>query len=78
MAAIIHSRLSRFGFAFMLTPELAVKAAANYRKLRSLGKMVRKTADLIIGSYCIEQGHRLLHNDLDFQPMADHLGLRLA
>ncbi|MNV39806.1 hypothetical protein D3C71_1313970 [compost metagenome] len=62
----------------MLTPELAVKAAANYRKLRSVGKMVRKTADLLIGTYCIENGYELLHNDRDFQPMADHLGLQCA
>ena len=78
LAAAIHSRLKRFGFVPMLTPELAVKAADNYRKLRGVGKTVRKTADLIIGTYCIEHGHELLHNDRDFQPMADHLGLRLA
>lgn len=78
LAAAIHDRLKRFGFVSMLTPELAVKASANYRKLRSIGKTVRKTADLIIGTYCIERGHTLLQNDRDFQPMADHLGLRLA
>ena len=78
LAAAIHSRLKRFGFVPMLTPELAVKAADNYRKLRGVGKTVRKTADLIIGTYCIEHGHELLHNDLDFQPMADHLGLQFA
>ncbi|MBA4777644.1 MAG: PIN domain nuclease [Rhizobiales bacterium] len=78
LAAAIHSRLKRFGFVPMLTPELAVKAADNYRKLRGVGKTVRKTADLIIGTYCIEHGHELLHNDRDFQPMADHLGLQFA
>ncbi|MRG64336.1 PIN domain-containing protein [Rhizobium pusense] len=77
-AATIHDRLKRFGFVSMLTPELAVKSAANYRKLRSVGKTVRKTPDLIIGTYCIEHGHKLLQNDRDFQPMADHLGLQLA
>ncbi|MCZ7854609.1 type II toxin-antitoxin system VapC family toxin [Agrobacterium salinitolerans] len=78
LAAAIHSRLKRFGFVPMLTPELAVKAADNYRKLRGVGKTVRKTADLIIGTYCIEHGYELLHNDRDFQPMADHLGLQFA
>ncbi|MCZ4430897.1 PIN domain nuclease [Agrobacterium sp. SOY23] len=77
-AAAIHDRLKRFGFVSMLTPELVVKSAANYRKLRSVGKTVRKTADLIIGTYCIEHGHKLLHNDRDFQPMADHLGLQFV
>ena len=77
-AAAIHDRLKRFGFVSMLTPELAVKSAANYRKLRSVGKTVRKTPDLIIGTYCIEHGYKLLQNDRDFPPMADHLGLQLA
>jgi len=77
-AAAIHDRLKRFGFVSMLTPELAVKSAANYRKLRSVGETVRKTADLIIGTYCIAHGHKLLHNDRDFQPMADHLGLQFV
>ena len=35
-------------------------------------------ADLIIGTYCMEHGHSLLHADRDFDPMAEHLGLRIA
>ncbi|AYM56704.1 type II toxin-antitoxin system VapC family toxin [Agrobacterium fabrum] len=77
-AAAIESRLKVFKLVSMLTPEFAVAAAANYRKLRGLGKTVRKTADLIIGTYCIEHGHKLLQNDRDFQPMADHLGLQFV
>jgi predicted nucleic acid-binding protein len=37
---------------------------------------VRKTADLVIGTFCIERGHALLHDDRDFLPMTVHLGLR--
>lgn len=33
---------------------------------------------IIVATYCIENGYERLHNDRDFQPMADHLGLRLA
>jgi hypothetical protein len=33
---------------------------------------------IIVATYCIENGCERLHNDRDFQPMADHLGLRLA
>jgi predicted nucleic acid-binding protein len=47
----------------------------NYRKLRDLGVTVRKTADIIIGTYCIAHGHALLHEDRDFAPMKEHFGL---
>ncbi|MQB02960.1 hypothetical protein DXT91_02150 [Agrobacterium tumefaciens] len=33
---------------------------------------------IIVATYCIENGYERLHDDRDFQPMADHLGLRLA
>jgi predicted nucleic acid-binding protein len=53
-----------------------VQAARNYRQLRDRGVTVRKTIDMIIGTFCIEQGHELLHDDRDFDPMAQYLGLR--
>lgn len=37
-----------------------VKSADNYRALRKRGITVRKTADVIIAKFCIEQGHALL------------------
>jgi predicted nucleic acid-binding protein len=55
--------------------ELAVKAAVNYRLLRRRGITVRKTIDVIIGTFCIERGHVLLHDDRDFEPMERFLGL---
>ncbi|MBL0372075.1 PIN domain nuclease [Rhizobium sp. KVB221] len=60
----------------MLDMEIARKAAENYRRLRRLGITVRKFPDIIIGTYCIENNHQLLHRDRDFQPMVEHLGLR--
>ena len=77
-AANLHKRLGTFEIVSMLSPELAVKAAGNFRRLRSKSITVRKAADLIIGTYCIEHGHSLLHADRDFDPMAEHLGLRIA
>jgi predicted nucleic acid-binding protein len=77
-AVNIQKRLAMFGVVALLSPEIAVKAAANFRKLRSKGITIRKTADLIIGTYCMEHGHSLLHADRDFDPMAEHLGLRIA
>lgn len=55
--------------------ELAIQAARNYRFLRGLGITVRKTVDVLIATYCIENGYLLLHNDRDFLPFAEHLGL---
>jgi predicted nucleic acid-binding protein len=61
----------------MLSPPTAPKVAANYRALRTKGVTVRKTIDMIIGTFCIEGGHVLLHNDKNFEPMHQHLGLRV-
>ncbi len=74
----IVGRLSAFPCVPMSSPSLAVKAARNYRAIRDKGKTIRKTTDLIIGTYCIEHGHALLHSDRDFTSMAEHLGLRIA
>ena len=57
-------------------PDVAVEAAKNYRKLRSLGVTVRKTIDTVIATRCIVSGHMLLHSDRDFDAFEQHLGLR--
>ncbi|WP_165220967.1 type II toxin-antitoxin system VapC family toxin [Affinirhizobium pseudoryzae] len=77
-ARVIEMELQELRILPMLSPALAVQAATHYRTLRSRGITIRKTADLIIGTYCIEHGHRLLQRDRDFLPMAQHLGLQLA
>ena len=77
-AANLQRRLAPFKVVPMLSPQIAIKAAENFRRLRSKGITIRKTADLIIGTYCMEHGHSLLHADRDFDPMAEYLGLRIA
>jgi len=62
-------------FRDMLGKDLAVKSAQNYRKLRSKGVTVRKTIDVMIGTFCIENHLPLLHCDKDFKPMEKHLNL---
>ena len=57
--------------------ESAHLAADCYRRLRKRGVTVRKTIDVLIGAYCIRHGHALLHADRDFDPMVQHLGLRV-
>ena len=44
----------------MLGSELAIKAADNFRLLRKQGITIRKTADVIIATYCIEHRHTIL------------------
>jgi len=56
---------------------VAVQSARNYRMLRKKGVTVRKTMDVIIGTYCILEGLPLLHDDRDFDPMAAHLSLKV-
>ena len=56
--------------------EIAIKSANNYRILRKKGITVRKTIDVIIGTFCIENDFLLLHNDKDFFPLEKHLGLQ--
>jgi predicted nucleic acid-binding protein len=68
--------LRRFRIVPLLAEDLAVKAARNDRTLREAGVTVRKTVDIVIGTYCIELDHTLLHDDRDFAPMAAHLGLK--
>jgi predicted nucleic acid-binding protein len=55
---------------------LALESAANYRYLRKRGVTVRKTIDVIIGTFCIHYQLPLLHDDRDFDPMAKFLGLK--
>jgi len=58
--------------------ELAIKSAENFRTLRKQGITIRKTIDMIIATFCIENGLMLLHNDKDFDAMAENLKLRVV
>jgi len=59
----------------MLGRQMAIKSAENFRALRKKGITVRKTADVIIATFCIEQKLPLLFSDKDFIPFVKHLGL---
>jgi len=74
-ATRIERGLRRFEVVPLLDADLAPRAARNYRKLRDLGVTIRKTADIIIGTFCTERRCSLLHDDRDFAPMEQHLGL---
>jgi predicted nucleic acid-binding protein len=64
-------------YADLVGRDVALAAAGNYRRLRSQGVTIRKTIDVIIGTFCIVNGHELLHSDRDFEPMERVLGLHI-
>ena len=67
--------LSNFQIMEMLGRELAIKSAENYRLLKKKGVTVRKTIDVIIGTFCLHHNMSLLHDDRDFDPLIKYLKL---
>ncbi len=68
--------LTRFDIHPVLGQAMAIRSARNYRLLRKRGVTVRKTIDVIIATYCIEEKLPLLHRDRGFEPFSRHLGLK--
>lgn len=57
--------------------DIALESAMNYRLLRKKGVTVRKTIDIMIGTFCLHYQLPLLHDDRDFNPMVSFLGLEI-
>ena len=74
----VRKTLDLFPVVEIVGYEIAVKAARNFRVLRSKGVTVRKTIAALIATRCIEDGLTLLHSDRDFDPFASYLGLKVA
>ncbi len=68
--------LGSLAFVVLGGDDVALKAANNYRRLRTLGITVRQTIDTVIATRCIVSGYALLHDDRDFDAFEKHLGLR--
>jgi predicted nucleic acid-binding protein len=62
----------------LLGQQTVYRCADNYRALRKKGITVRKSADSIIATFCIDNDLPLLFSDRDFLPFVEHLGLRVA
>lgn len=73
----VEAALRKFDVYAIVDPLIASTAARNYRALRRRGITVRKTIDMLIGTFCIERGHALLHCDRDFDHLEQHLGLKV-
>ena len=59
----------------MVGRDIALASASNYRALRAKGVTVRKTIDMLIATFCMENRYALLHSDRDFDSIEEHLGL---
>jgi predicted nucleic acid-binding protein len=70
-----QSLLESCEFSPMVGKVVAIEAAGNYRLLRKRGITVRKTIDVLIGTFCIVNRLPLLHADRDFDALEEHLGL---
>ena len=73
----VRHELSRFVIFSAGGEDLAVASAQNYRTLRRRGITVRTTIDCFIATFCLREGHSLLHHDSDFNPFETHLGLQV-
>ncbi len=71
----VCQELSRFEIFPTGGTELSLAAAQYYRQLRAQGHTIRKTIDCLIATFCLKNGHLLLHNDRDFDPFEKALGL---
>lgn len=74
---IARDLLLRFPIVPMVGQALALESAMNYRLLRRKGVTVRKTINVMIGTFCIHHRLPLLHDDKDFDPMVKMLGLEV-
>lgn len=68
--------LDELPFEPMVGREIALMAASNHRKLRAAGITPRKTIDVLIATFCVENNHALIHADRDFDWIAKPLGLK--
>jgi predicted nucleic acid-binding protein len=70
--------LAAFEFRSMVGRDIAIAAARNHRLLRQRGVTPRGTIGTMIATFCIVNGHQLLHSDRDFDPFARYLELQVV
>ena len=66
--------------AFLFLPmhhSTFVSSAKLYRTLRRRGITIRNAIDCMIAAVAIEHDIPLLHHDRDFEPLAEHCGLKV-
>jgi predicted nucleic acid-binding protein len=73
----VRSNLLHFAIFDTGGASLAIASAENYRSLRKRGVTVRGTIDCSIATFCIREGHALLHHDRDYDPFEKFLELKV-
>ena len=73
----ISRLLARFEFVGTRTPWDYVAAADLYRRCRAAGVTIRKMNDCLIATVAIRTGAELLHQDRDFEAIAQHSALKI-
>jgi predicted nucleic acid-binding protein len=73
----VRTELQRFELFETGGEALVIAAATNFRIIRERGKTVRKTIDCLIATFCVMNGHALLHRDRDFDSFEEILGLNV-
>jgi predicted nucleic acid-binding protein len=76
-AGAVRSKLLAFEVFETGSIPLALDAASHYQYLRERGHTVRTTIDCLIATFCLRNGHSLLHRDRDFDAFESVLGLHV-
>ncbi len=74
----VRRELTNFYVFAMGGETLVIASAQNYRGLRARGLTIRKTIDCLIATFCLSEGHSLLHRDDDFDGFERYLGLKVV
>ncbi len=61
-----------------ITKNMFIHASSMYRTIRKHGKTIRSPIDCIIAAVCLEHEVDLLHNDKDFDTIAQYTPLRIT
>lgn len=67
----VDKRLQVFDILRLRTLDDFRNAAALYRHARTSGKTIRRTLDCLIATVCIREDCTILHNDRDFDHLAE-------
>jgi predicted nucleic acid-binding protein len=73
---LLSAKLNEFEQVTVCNPAMARKAVDYHQTLRTKGKTIRGTIDLLIATWCIENNIPLLHADRDFSGFEEFLGLK--
>jgi predicted nucleic acid-binding protein len=72
----LKSQLGRLDQHTLFDNDMVAHCADHYRSLRKKGIIIRKTADVIIATFCIQNYIPLLYTDKDFDPFVKYLKLK--